>query len=651
LHFFKLNFLNKIIILLTKKDEFELKQPSSKDLNQLIEIIEDLNIINTSNSFDLKQEKAKLQINPINDNDEYFIANSKLITNQNQQIFTNNCNSTTKSQPSIDNNSNNSQQSLCSSGATSTTSMNSRSNRDSLNSASSFNHVLNINDVTAAASSTDPLVEINSCLDQIEETYDKIKIVDNNNNNDEQNIFSNLPQNDHLIIDNNHDNQEDEIIIEPQRQQPDEEDETYDDFDILNTPKPASTGTLKRTQLINLIFDLYDLNNYEIADENSIENSVINNTGKPTILIEGFMEKLPPGKNLKNSLLLAWRKRYFKLSSIGNLYEYDIDERSLNLISRIEPNECYCLMGGKVEYEQNKAISLDDCRGNCLVIRCCNSEKSNPKSQEELDELFTKWKLAIDSQIIDRSELLWVRPNHPLTDINSLTNLNRNIKSSSNPMNKKVLIVDIGTCSIRAGLFGNEPKLPKLFIPTVCARDLNNNRYKVGFDAFDFLMSSSAPSTIDLHKSMSSWSLASTSSPLIFPLKTRGSIDKLNFDIDSIEAILAYVVETLNLSCPDYQILIVTTHKLTDKTNIQFLNMLLTGSKFNFQSATIINQTLLTLYSYNSNVGVVANLGEKIDIVPICNGVSFQSGVTNLAYGGTTMSEYLNSFISRGHIK
>ncbi len=632
------------------KDEFELKQPSSNDINHLIEIIEDLNIINTSNSFDLKQEKAKLHINSIKDNDEYFIANNKLINNQNQQIFTNNCNNTTNSPPSIDNNSNNSQQSLCSSGATSTTSMNSRSNRDSLNSASSFNQIYNINDVTAAASSTDPLVEINSCLDQNEESFDKINIVDNNNNNNEQNLFSKLPQNDHLIIDNNHENQEDEIVIESQRQIPDEEDETYDDFDVLNIPKPVSSGTLKRTQLINLIFDLYDLNNYEIVDENSNENSVISNSGKPTILIEGFMEKLPPGKTLKNSLLLAWRKRYFKLSSIGNLYEYDIDERSLHLIPRIEPNECYCLMGGRVEYEQNKAISLDDCRGNCLVIRCCNSDKTNPKSQEELDELFMKWRLAIDSQIVDRSELLWVRPNHPLTDVNSLTNINRN-KPSFDPINKKVLIVDIGTCSIRAGLFGNEPKLPKLFIPTVCAKDLNNNRYKVGFDAFDFLMSSSAPSTIDLHKSMSTWSLASTCSPLIFPFKTRGAIDKLNFDIDSVEAILEYVAETLNLSCPDYQIVIVTTHKLTDKTNIQFLNMLLGGSKFNFQSVTIINQTLLTLYSYNSNVGVVANLGEKIDIVPICNGVSFQSGVTNLAYGGTTMSEYLNSFISRGHIK
>ncbi len=32
-----------------------------------------------------------------------------------------------------------------------------------------------------------------------------------------------------------------------------------------------------------------------------------------------------------------------------------------------------------------------------------------------------------------------------------------------------------------------------------------------------------------------------------------------------------------------------------------------------------------------------------------CEGVAFQAGVSNLAYGGSEMSNYLNSYISRGH--
>lgn len=90
--------------------------------------------------------------------------------------------------------------------------------------------------------------------------------------------------------------------------------------------------------------------------------------------------------------------------------------------------------------------------------------------------------------------------------------------------------------------------------------------------------------------------------------------------MESIEAIVAHVVENLNVACENYEVVVITTHKLSDKVNVQFLNMLLNEDKFKFKSATIINQTLMTLYSYNSNIGVIANLGEKIDIVPICNG-------------------------------
>lgn len=90
--------------------------------------------------------------------------------------------------------------------------------------------------------------------------------------------------------------------------------------------------------------------------------------------------------------------------------------------------------------------------------------------------------------------------------------------------------------------------------------------------------------------------------------------------MESIEAIISYVVENLNIVCENFEVVIITTHKLSDKVNVQFLNLLLNEDKFKFKSATIINQTLMALYAYNSNIGVIANLGEKIDIVPICNG-------------------------------
>ena len=106
----------------------------------------------------------------------------------------------------------------------------------------------------------------------------------------------------------------------------------------------------------------------------------------------------------------------------------------------------------------------------------------------------------------------------------------------------------------------------------------------------------------------------------MFPLKNKAAIDKLNFDLSSIDAIINFVVESLNVVCQDYEILIITPQKFSDKLNVQFLNLLLENEKYQFRGVTLMNQSLLSLYSYNSSIGVVANLGEKIDIVPICNG-------------------------------
>ena len=58
----------------------------------------------------------------------------------------------------------------------------------------------------------------------------------------------------------------------------------------------------------------------------------------------------------------------------------------------------------------------------------------------------------------------------------------------------------------------------------------------MGFDAFDSILASSATSTIDLRKSLSSWSLFSQSgcaSQLIFPLRSKNAVDKVTIDRDN----------------------------------------------------------------------------------------------------------------------
>ena len=83
-----------------------------------------------------------------------------------------------------------------------------------------------------------------------------------------------------------------------------------------------------------------------------------------------------------------------------------IHELNENSQANTQPIETYNLMGARVAHEQNKVISVDDCRGNFLVFRCLN-DADEPLRQT--------WTSAINAAIIDRCETLWVRPNVPLS--------------------------------------------------------------------------------------------------------------------------------------------------------------------------------------------------------------------------------------------
>lgn len=284
----------------------------------------------------------------------------------------------------------------------------------------SFNGTLVEQNQVQDSEKMSPSLENNSC-NVSQASTDSLNCDTNNNL---ANLKSNTTSVSSLTSGNT--NQENETLIN--------DEENYDQFEEELKPKSHSNSTIKRTHLINLIYELYDLENQSPVCQN--KNDVFK---VPEIVVESFMEKLPPGKNLKNSILLTWKKRYFRLNSIGELYVFDIDSKDGSLKER--PDEIYNLMGGKVEYDQNKIISLDDGRGSFMVFRCCTG-------LEESDELFLKWKKEIEQQIVDRSERLWVKPYQPLTFNKDHVTKDRN-----------VLIIDIGTCSIRAGLFDQERKL------------------------------------------------------------------------------------------------------------------------------------------------------------------------------------------------
>ena len=93
---------------------------------------------------------------------------------------------------------------------------------------------------------------------------------------------------------------------------------------------------------------------------------------------------------------------------------------------------------------------MDDGRGSCVVFRCVGVVEG---------AAFARWRAVLDAQVGDRSESLWVRPRVALGEGGA---------------GRRVLIVDIGTASVRAGLFGSERKLKVFF-----CLSLNRSMYAV----------------------------------------------------------------------------------------------------------------------------------------------------------------------------
>ena len=66
------------------------------------------------------------------------------------------------------------------------------------------------------------------------------------------------------------------------------------------------------------------------------------------------------------------------------------------------------------------------------------------------------------------------------------------------------------------------------------------------------------------------------------------------------------------------QVLLSAPANISDKYKSQFMDILV--NNFHIKGANIINQTLLALYAYGSMSGIVVDIGERIEILPVTDG-------------------------------
>ncbi|KAK2718242.1 hypothetical protein QYM36_005533 [Artemia franciscana] len=303
--------------------------------------------------------------------------------------------------------------------------------------------------------------------------------------------------------------------------------------------------------------------------------------------IEGYLEKLPSGRK-KATFWNAWKKRYFRLEN-GYLYYYQSNQNE-------KPSLKIQLMGGEIQLGEGNMIGIDDGKGHYIATRC--------RSEEETE----KWMNALQTQIQENFNSAWVHPSPtPMTPT----------------LYRDTLILDVGSCSIRAGILANQTTLPQLFIPSIVAKNKFNEIVAYGYEA------------LKPNVRMSSF--------LKYPFRTSSGVDKYSLDMAPLSGFLSLIFQKLNVDPSRYYVQLSLPRSIPPSSQAEMLKIMF--EEFGVRGVNLSNQSVLALSAYRANSGIVVDIGERIEIVPIMDGYMLNSGTSRVPYGGCEIIEHLRQFL------
>ena len=289
------------------------------------------------------------------------------------------------------------------------------------------------------------------------------------------------------------------------------------------------------------------------------------------------MEKLPRNQ-VKKTIAKGWKKRYFCITA-GNLYYYE-DKKMAKALGVVKLN------GAKVVCE-NSVIKVTDKLNQTMAIR------GKPE----------------DTYRMHRS--LHLESVHP-----TLVSVISPYPGNGHP----TIIVDIGSCSVRAG-FAQGEAYPRLFFPAVCSvvKDTDEIR-SCGLDAL-------TPS-------------ARQNCEVVFPTRQKLRMDQeLSVPVRYIHFFLLYIFKELRVEPSSAKVIMTLPQNYTEKDKEILMEMLL--ENLSCEAACLLDQSILSLYSYGATSGIIVDIGDRTDIVPIVDGFKIESGITKLKIGGASVTESL----------
>lgn len=302
----------------------------------------------------------------------------------------------------------------------------------------------------------------------------------------------------------------------------------------------------------------------------------------------GYLDKLPVNQR-KPQVMKGWKHRYFRLTR-GSLFYYE-DEKSTRAISFIRLTDSKIVLHS----ESLKIEIVEKGSGNLILLRADSKEDA------------TAWHRVLQLESV-----------HP-------TMTHR--PSLSPTRSSNTIILDLGSCSIRAGLV-NDNDYPQVFFPNVCSKSEGG------------VIACGSESLLPHIRGQAR---------LVYPFRHRIRMDTSISVRDCFHAIIETVCKSLHAEPEKFNILVSISPVLPTNTQQIVAEVLL--ETFGFQGILLQEQTTMALYSYNCTTGISVNIGDTIDVVPIIDGYKVEGGSFHLPLAGNAISENLSKLATTRDIR
>ena len=309
----------------------------------------------------------------------------------------------------------------------------------------------------------------------------------------------------------------------------------------------------------------------------------------------GYLEKLPLNQ-ARSTVLKGFKRRYFRAKE-GNVYYYEhrTAEKALGFV-RLTNSKIIC-------NSEKLQIQIREKNGKSMVIKAPDTAELND------------WHRAL--------QLEAAHPTMP-------TPLSPTQQSQRE---NAVLIVDIGACSVRAGFAMKEGPYPEVYFPAACSIDT------ASMQPIDCGLNALIPQN-------------RFGASIIYPRKPNVRMDRtdqFNLRLQSIRSIMYSILHALSIDPYDCQLIMTLPPTTSQQDRNELAELLL--ETLGFSAIYFQEQALLALYSYNTTSGVVVNIGDQTEVVPIIDGYKIEAGVMRMPFGGNLITENLSKLITTKGIR